>query len=261
MFLDKPSDEPGKNVLRFHTNFPAKSISSMLLGFHRDPRVLSKEILKKTGVLSFRIRFDGEKKEQEESVFRPAQVTKIDRNWVIFNITKESLNIDIEDNSVKNITIQIICNLCRNEEFIWISDDKLPFLVLDVKPSNHKRVARSSRCNGNNKKCCLVEYEVKFSDFGWNFIIAPDRISLNYCKGSCSGLGLLEQPPAHVLLKHLSKSGETGKSVKNIPPFKEPCCVVSKMSSVSVIFKTGPGHMALKKKDIPNMRALECECA
>lgn len=259
MPLDKPSETPGKNILRFHINFPAKFISSMLLGFHRDPRVLSKELLKKEGVLSFRILFNGEKMGQGESVFRPAEITKTDRNWVVFNITKEALNTDIEDNSVKNISIQIVCTLCRNEEFIWSSDNKLPFLVLDVKPSNdHKRMTRSSRCNGNNGKCCLVEYEVRFSDFGWDFIIAPDRISLNYCKGSCRGLGLLEQPRAHVLLKHLSKSGTSNK---NLLPFKEPCCVVTKMSSVSVIFKTGPGHMALKKKDIPNMRAVECACS
>lgn len=254
MPLDKSNETEGTQVLRFRVTFPVKSISSMLLGFHRDPRVLSKEILKKDGVLSFRIFYNG----HAESVYRPAQITKTDRNWVVFNITKESLNtVDVEDNSVKNISIQILCNICRNETFIWNSDNQLPFLIIDVIPSSRKRITRSSKCNGNDKRCCLVDYEVKFSDLGWsNWIIGPDSIYFNYCKGTCSGLGLLRQPHTLLVQRLLLKKVENKKS-----PYQEPCCVVTKMSGVTLFFRTGPNPYDIAQKFIPNMRAVECTCS
>ena len=225
----------------------------MLLGFHRDPRVLSRQVLKKDRVLLFRILQDHSRRD-----YLPAHVIKTDHNWVIFNVTEAYLNVGIEDNPVRNISFEIVCNVCGNKKFFWSSENNRPFLVLNVKPSTHTRAARSTRCRGNDQRCCLVDYYVSFADIGWsNWIIAPRGVHFNYCKGPCSGLSALRHREI-LLMQRFSL-----RPVKNGPDRgrMEACCVVTKMTSISLLYRTGPGPYAIAKTDMPNIRAVECGCS
>lgn len=251
----QPSDSATSKsqILRFHSNLPKSSIASLMLGFERDPRVLSRRMLKKDGILSFRVlqhRSNGRK--------RPVHVIKTDGNWVILNITNLTSG---RDGNQMNISVEVVCEHCNGKKFMWNSKNSRPFLVLDVKPPR-KRVARSSRCSGSRKKCCLVQYKVDFYDLGWqDWIIFPHSMFLNYCAGSCNSRGVYNQ--RNIIMQRLvaRKTSKPASFAGLGKTYREPCCVVTKMSSVSLIFKTGEGLRDIVKEDVPNMRATGCGCS
>ncbi|XP_071953162.1 uncharacterized protein [Antedon mediterranea] len=100
--------------------------------------------------------------------------------------------------------------------------------------------------------CSVRKLSVNFKDLGWdNFVIAPDLFTPNYCAGSCPyPLQKSLNPTNNALILGMVKSMGI--------PVPAPCCVPTKMSSISIVYLDDESNVSLR--NYPNMQVESCGC-
>ncbi|XP_039968289.1 uncharacterized protein LOC120780086 isoform X1 [Bactrocera tryoni] len=103
---------------------------------------------------------------------------------------------------------------------------------LDCKESDHE------------VRCCRYPLKVNFTNFGWNFVVAPTSFDAYFCNGECK-VGYLEQY-THTHIASLTTSAT-------------PCCSPTKMNSLSLLYFDQDHNLVLST--IPNMSVEKCSCS
>ncbi|XP_004462791.2 growth/differentiation factor 2 [Dasypus novemcinctus] len=114
--------------------------------------------------------------------------------------------------------------------------------------------ARHKRSTGAGSHCQRSSLRVKFEDIGWDsWIIAPKEYDAYECKGGCFfPLADDVTPTKHAIvqtLAHLKYPMKVGKA----------CCVPTKLSPISVLYKDDMGVPTLKYH-YEGMSVAECGC-
>ncbi|KAM8775276.1 growth/differentiation factor 2 [Rhynchonycteris naso] len=115
-------------------------------------------------------------------------------------------------------------------------------------------LARRKRSAGANNHCQKASLRVNFEDIGWDsWIIAPKEYDAYECKGGCFfPLADDVTPTKHAIVQtlvHLKFPMKVGK----------PCCVPTKLSPISILYKDDNGVPTLKYH-YEGMSVAECGC-
>lgn len=228
--------------MRFHTNVKLGSFSSATLVLRRNREVLTNKLLRKHRLLIVRI--FGLPRRLSQLVGHP-KVIEINRNWVKLDITS-ILKSKGSDNTMTNVSVEVICEECGNEKGFVNSKKRRPFLIFKMKPVTKMRKRRSTNCFGS---CCLVRHKVSFKNIGYAFIIQPQNFYLNYCKGPCKSRG-----GTQLFLRRINILNPKKKTNPN-----DKCCVVRTLMSLSILYRDNANSII--KKDLKDVTAVNCECA
>ncbi|XP_044092536.1 growth/differentiation factor 2 [Neovison vison] len=115
-------------------------------------------------------------------------------------------------------------------------------------------LARRKRSAGANNHCQKTSLRVNFEDIGWDsWIIAPKEYDAYECKGGCFfPLADDVTPTKHAIVQtlvHLKFPKKVGKA----------CCVPTKLSPISILYKDDMGVPTLKYH-YEGMSVAECGC-
>uniref|UniRef100_A0A8D1J8H7 Growth/differentiation factor 2 n=1 Tax=Sus scrofa TaxID=9823 RepID=A0A8D1J8H7_PIG len=115
-------------------------------------------------------------------------------------------------------------------------------------------MARRKRSAGANNHCQKTSLRVNFEDIGWDsWIIAPKEYDAYECKGGCFfPLADDVTPTKHAIVQtlvHLKFPMKVGKA----------CCVPTKLSPISILYKDDMGVPTLKYH-YEGMSVAECGC-
>ncbi|OQR68778.1 growth/differentiation factor 8-like, partial [Tropilaelaps mercedesae] len=137
-----------------------------------------------------------------------------------------------------------------------------PFLKISVTSSGKGRFRRSSsqECNEQNRqvRCCRYPFTVNFHDFGWNWIIEPQKYEANYCNGECPFVFTSHQ---HVVIQQAQNSATTMSAQQQQQVNKNPmtpCCGPRKLNSISMLYVDGQGN--IMHGVLPAMVVASCGC-
>lgn len=231
--------------LRFHTNIKLGLISSATLVLHRNPKVLTKKILRKHNLLSIRI--IGVPHRLAHTVGHP-KIIESNRNWVKLDVTS-LLKTNAAETILKNVSIEVTCKECEGGKGFLNSEKRRPFLIFNLRPNAKTRSKRYTTCSGSGhsatQSCCLVRYQINFDKIGYDFVVAPKTFYLNYCKGTCK-----RSTWAQIIF-------QTRVKILNLR--SNNCCVVSKLQPLAILYLDNNGKLV--KKDLPNVTAKACKCS
>jgi bone morphogenetic protein 9/10 len=115
-------------------------------------------------------------------------------------------------------------------------------------------LARQKRSTGASSHCQKTSLRVNFQDIGWDsWIIAPKEYEAYECKGGCFfPLADDVTPTKHAIVQtlvHLKFPTKVGKA----------CCVPTKLSPISILYKDDMGVPTLKYH-YEGMSVAECGC-
>jgi len=181
-------------------------------------------------------------------------VTKAAVRWIQQRLKKIDLTL-----TVKCISSSLQCDL-RSEYQVKFSTSsthmKRPHLIVEtyIKPKdennqptlNNRRRKRSFKfCDNSSQICCLKKLKVNFvKDLGWNFIMLPDEIYVNYCDGLCP-LGTDVTPEQFSALAKIHSSAQ-------------PCCSGASYETVSMLVQYVNGTFGLLA--VPRLTVTSCRC-
>lgn len=107
-------------------------------------------------------------------------------------------------------------------------------------------------CAEDRFECCLERLTINFKcDFNWTWVIRPQEIAFNYCRGECAvRFGAVNE---HSQLLEIYRS----RVLKNPTAAPEPCCVPNSYASVPLGINLGGVHSIKLLDDIV---ATSCVC-
>ncbi|XP_012892118.1 PREDICTED: growth/differentiation factor 2 [Dipodomys ordii] len=125
---------------------------------------------------------------------------------------------------------------------------------VDGHPAIVSSLARRKRSTGAGSHCQKTSLRVNFEDIGWDsWIIAPKEYDAYECKGGCFfPLADDVTPTKHAIVQtlvHLKFPTKVGKA----------CCVPTKLSPISILYKDDMGVPTLKYH-YEGMSVAECGC-
>lgn len=125
-----------------------------------------------------------------------------------------------------------------------------PYLEILMVANRRKRSKRGLglQCDATKveNRCCLYPMEVTFADFGWRWIIVPQRYKANYCSGECE-MKLLQDYAHTSMVSNLKKNSS-----------QIICCTPTALSSLSMLYFSDMA--VIEQKDLPNMVVESCGC-
>ena len=184
------------------------------------------------------------------------------KGYISFNITKAAVRWFQQKLKKVALTLTIRCiSSChcdlKPEHQVRFSTSsknmKAPHLVMETYRSpimHNQRRRRNSRfhdqlCSNSSQTCCLRELTVNFQrDLGWNFVILPAEIYVNYCGGLCL-LGTDLTPRQFDVLAGIHSSAY-------------PCCSGATHEPVSMLIDNGNGTLDIL--ELPKMTVTSCHC-
>lgn len=90
--------------------------------------------------------------------------------------------------------------------------------------------------------CCLRELTINFrDDLGWDWVIAPKSIRMNYCQGLCPAIWP-SRAMSTTLLNLLRQTNPTASP--------EPCCVAHKVKPLTLLIFNGGKHALSVLNDV-----------
>lgn len=126
-------------------------------------------------------------------------------------------------------------------------DDKEYVSTQNVSTTSRSRERRSS----TPRRCQRRWVYVHFRKLKWNWIIAPNGYSANYCDGVCpSVLDIKLEPTNHAILQNILHRMDS-----RIP---SPLCAPTKLHGISVLYKTSDRSIALT--EYGGMVVSSCGC-
>ncbi|CAD7001751.1 unnamed protein product [Ceratitis capitata] len=170
--------------------------------------------------------------------------------WLQFEIKKKPINWLNQDS--------VIMSLAIKTQESWMR----PFLAIDTEDAQNKQFplyiealikqprrrkrSTSLDCQESDHevRCCRYPLKVNFTNFGWNFVVAPTSFDAYFCNGECK-VGYLEQY-THTHIASLTTSAT-------------PCCSPTKMSPLSLLYFDQDHNLVLST--IPNMSVEKCSCS
>ncbi|KAM5237283.1 growth/differentiation factor 2 [Ctenodactylus gundi] len=125
---------------------------------------------------------------------------------------------------------------------------------MDGHTATGSSLARRKRSTGASNHCQKTSLRVNFEDIGWdNWIIAPKEYDAYECKGGCFfPLADDVTPTKHAIVQslvYLKFPTKVGKA----------CCVPTKLSPISILYKDDMGVPTLKYQ-YEGMSVAECGC-
>ncbi|XP_006147802.1 growth/differentiation factor 2 [Tupaia chinensis] len=125
---------------------------------------------------------------------------------------------------------------------------------MDSHTATGSSLARRRRSTGTSSHCQKTSLRVNFEDIGWDsWIIAPKEYDAFECKGGCFfPLADDVTPTKHAIVQtlvHLKFPTKVGKA----------CCVPTKLSPISILYKDDMGVPTLKYH-YEGMSVAECGC-
>lgn len=128
-----------------------------------------------------------------------------------------------------------------------VSEDDKEQVSQNFSTTSRSRQKRSSEL----KRCQRRWVYVHFKKLKWNWIIAPNGYSANYCDGVCpSVLDMQLEPTNHAILQNILH-----KLDSRIP---SPMCAPTKLHGISVLYKTSDRSIALT--EYGGMVVSSCGC-
>ncbi|XP_067614315.1 uncharacterized protein [Eurosta solidaginis] len=128
------------------------------------------------------------------------------------------------------------------------SQDKRYALHMEVLVKQPRRRKRSASLDceesDHEVRCCRYPLKVNFTNFGWNFVVAPTSFDAYFCNGECK-VGYMEQY-THTHITSLTTSAT-------------PCCSPTKMRPLSLLYFDQDQNLVLST--IPNMSVEKCSCS
>lgn len=136
----------------------------------------------------------------------------------------------------------IYCSVC-----LWFQKPYLEILMVANRRKRSKR-GLGLQCDATKveNRCCLYPMEVTFADFGWRWIIVPQRYKANYCSGECE-MKLLQDYAHTSMVSNLKKNSS-----------QIICCTPTALSSLSMLYFSDMA--VIEQKDLPNMVVESCGC-
>ncbi|XP_004680732.1 PREDICTED: growth/differentiation factor 2 [Condylura cristata] len=133
-------------------------------------------------------------------------------------------------------------------------EDKEEEEALEAHVATGSSLARRKRSAGASNHCQKTSLRVNFEDIGWDsWIIAPKEYDAYECKGGCFfPLADDVTPTKHAIVQtlvHLKFPMKVGKA----------CCVPTKLSPISILYKDDMGVPTLKYH-YEGMSVAECGC-
>lgn len=125
-------------------------------------------------------------------------------------------------------------------------------LVTAAEPKS-KRLKRSSPptdCSGGEQvdTCCRYNMVVNFTEFQWDFIIAPKTYNAYFCAGECTYLSMQKDTHTHiVMLANTLKDRKIG-----------PCCGPRALGSIAMLYFNDNGNVVFVV--LPRMVVQRCGC-
>ncbi|XP_072037979.1 growth/differentiation factor 8-like [Amphiura filiformis] len=154
------------------------------------------------------------------------------------------------------IALELFDDAGNNVVVTDVSDEqeKKPFLQLRLRDERMRRSKRSLNgpiCieddNRLERQCCRYPLEVDFSQFNWDWIIAPKNFEANYCSGPCPRMVNAQYPHTQIM-SMVDPAGYSG-----------PCCSASDMAPLTLLYFDD--EFNIKYSELPNMRVESCGCA
>lgn len=185
-------------------------------------------------------------------------VTKAVVRWMEHRLKKIDLTLIVKCISSYNSQ----CDLVSDYHIKFSTsgkDMKLPRLVIETYYVEHtdandqlklqnkrrKRTIRFEFCPNTTQNCCLRELTVNFKrDLGWDFIILPEEIPINYCGGLCL-VGTSQTPPQFEVLAGIHS-----------PNY--PCCSGASYEPVAMLIYDPDGMEQLL--ELSRLTVKSCKC-
>lgn len=132
-------------------------------------------------------------------------------------------------------------------------EPNLDFKTITILHNEREKRSTVLNCNEQNQfdTCCRYPLTVDFVEFGWDFVIAPQRYDAFYCAGECRDEGL-------------SESGHSAV-VQQIPESRMlstnpgPCCTPVRMANLKMLYFDHESRVQLTT--LPRMKVVRCGCA
>ncbi|XP_075707268.1 protein DVR-1-like [Rhinoderma darwinii] len=192
-----------------------------------------------------------------------AQTFRLLHKSLVFNLTdvcqvwrdpRKNLGLALEISHSKEGTLtHVKMDECQGmQTFFYSSLLAVSLNPLQCKKSRKKRSYNKLPLMASNI-CKKRRLYIEFRDVGWqNWVIAPRGYLANYCYGECPyPLTDLLNGSNHAILQTLAHSFEP----EDIPL---PCCVPTKMSSISMLFYDNNDNVVLRHYE--NMAVDACGC-
>lgn len=170
------------------------------------------------------------------------EFTSIVQDWANYPEANLGIALELLDDGGNNL---IVTEVSEEEE-------KRPFLQLRLRD---ERVRRSKRSNSgpicveddHQQSCCRYPLRVDFSEFSWDWIIAPKNFEANFCSGVCPQMITTLYPHTQIM------------SIVDPVKYSGPCCSASDMASLTLLYFDEEKNIKYSK--VPNMRVEACGCA
>ncbi|RXN01602.1 Dorsalin-1 [Acipenser ruthenus] len=135
--------------------------------------------------------------------------------------------------------------ILHEEESVFLAEGNMNYDE-DKPPSRRKRSTKPDFCQRRSLR-------VDFKEIGWDWIVAPKEYEAYECKGVCSyPLGDNLTPSKHALVQTLVHFKNPKKTAK-------PCCVPTKLDSISILYYDEKGQPTFQYK-YEGMQVAKCGC-
>ncbi|KAL4236098.1 hypothetical protein ACF0H5_004484 [Mactra antiquata] len=158
----------------------------------------------------------------------------------------------------RNHGLSVICKTCQRKNHKAIYGNKegyMPILVFYMKDQQRlrQRTRRYSDCDDETENCCHVEPLIfNFHEHGWDYIMEPKQIAINYCTGSCKGITAAYHNHTKIIQTMKHTPGDQYDMLK-------PCCSpVSFGSDQSLLYMGHDGKERLVQ--VSELTVRDCGC-
>ncbi|KAL6723084.1 hypothetical protein Aduo_018127 [Ancylostoma duodenale] len=100
--------------------------------------------------------------------------------------------------------------------------------------------------------CCLYDLYVDFAEFGWDFILAPQRYNAYICHGDC-----MKKEPSTMAHTRLASNGPV--NAEQLKTHTLNCCQPSEYDTIKIVYLNQKNQMTVAKLD--GMIARKCSCS
>jgi hypothetical protein len=162
------------------------------------------------------------------------------------------LGVEARNDRQDDLGVEVILNPQRPADQLF-----KPYIEIGVRESNRQTDVHRNRrsvhaeldCDDSSfeTRCCRYPLTVDFTEFGWDWVLAPTRYEAYYCSGVCPFAYYQRHAGSHVI----QQSAPSGMGAS--------CCAASKFASLPLVYVDGSGGIVYGT--LPGMIVERCGCA